>query len=92
MACRLLPVLAPLAAEHRLSGAGPGGALSGLSIATRGLESCDPRAQLLCGIGIFLDQESNLGPLPWQADSYSLHHQGSPDPWLLKTLHSHHPP
>ena len=28
--------------------------------------------------GIFLDWGSNLCPLHWQADSYPLHHQGSP--------------
>jgi len=28
--------------------------------------------------GIFLDQGSNLYPLPWQMDSYSLYHQESP--------------
>ena len=28
--------------------------------------------------GIFLDQGSNLCPLHWQADSYPLHHKGSP--------------
>ena len=28
--------------------------------------------------GIFLDQGSNPCPLHWQADSYPLHHQGSP--------------
>ena len=30
--------------------------------------------------GIFLDQESNLHPLHWKVDSYSLDYQGSPHP------------
>ena len=28
--------------------------------------------------GIFPDQESNLSPLHWQADTYPVDHQGSP--------------
>ena len=28
--------------------------------------------------GIFREQRSNICPLHWQADSYSLYHQGSP--------------
>ena len=34
--------------------------------------------------GIFPDQESNLCPLGWQADSYPVHHQGSPETLALK--------
>ena len=33
--------------------------------------------------GIFLDQGLNLYPLHWQADSYPLHHQGSPPHFFL---------
>ena len=36
--------------------------------------------------GIFLDQGSNPCPLNWQADSYPLCHQGSPDKGLFKKL------
>ena len=32
--------------------------------------------------GIFPDQGSNLCPVHWQADSYALHHQGSPSPGI----------
>ena len=42
---------------------------------------------LSCSVacGIFLDQGSNPCPLHWQADSYPLHHQGSPvDPFLSR--------
>ena len=35
-------------------------------------------AQLLRGIGIFLDQGSNLCLWHWQVDSLPLSHQGSP--------------
>ena len=33
--------------------------------------------------GVFLDQGSKLCPLHWQAYSYPLHHQGSPQPLFL---------
>ena len=37
--------------------------------------------------GIFPDQGLNLCPLHWQADSYPLRHQGSPDLFfILKNL------
>ena len=36
--------------------------------------------------GIFLDQGSNPCPLPWQADSYPLYQQGSPEDYLDKAL------
>ena len=44
---------------------------SGSVVVARGLN---------CSVGcrIFLDQGSNPGPLHWHADSYPLHHQGSP--------------
>ena len=34
--------------------------------------------------GIFSNQGSNLCPLHWQADSYPLHHQGSPETTTFK--------
>ena len=34
--------------------------------------------------GIFSNQGSNLCPLHWQADSYALHHQGSPKTMAFK--------
>ena len=37
--------------------------------------------------GIFLDQGSNPCPLPWQADSQSLRHQGSPDDFFLSLFY-----
>ena len=36
--------------------------------------------------GIFPDQGSNLCPLPWQADSQPLCHQGSPEFLIFKVL------
>ena len=36
--------------------------------------------------GIFLDQGSNPCPVPWQADSYPLYQQGSPEDYLDKAL------
>ena len=51
----LLKAVASLAAEHRHYGMGSVVVVHGLSCS----EAC----------GIFLDQESNLCPLPWQADS-----------------------
>ena len=42
------------------------------------LSSCGSWAQLLHGMWISLDQGWNPCPLHWQADSYSLYHQGSP--------------
>ena len=42
--------------------------------------------RLSCSVacGIFLDQGSNPCSLHWQADSYPLHHQGSPQQLLYK--------
>ena len=37
-----------------------------------------PRLSCSVACGIFLDQGSNPCPLPWQADSYPLRHEGSP--------------
>ena len=58
-----------------------------------GFRSCSTdSAVVACGLtcslagGIFSDQRSNLNPLPWQADSYPLHHQKSPSLWLLISL------
>ena len=49
----------------------------GSVVATRGLVVAHgPSCRSACGV--FLDQGSNLCPLHWQADSYPLHHQGSP--------------
>ena len=48
------------------------------------MRSLEHRLRLHMGLncsatcGIFSDQGSNLCPLHWQADSYALHHQGSP--------------
>ena len=42
--------------------------------------------------GIFLEQGSNLCPLHWQADSYPLHHRGSPPSHLIFTKASLAPP
>ena len=53
--------------EHRLQSAGSVGVVHGFS------------SSLACGI--FLDQESNPCPLPWQANSYPMCHQGGP--WHL---------
>ena len=41
-----------------------------------GFRSCGSQAQLPAASGVFLDQESNLCPLPWQTDSQPLDHQG----------------
>ena len=60
----LLIAVASLVAEFRHTGSVV--ALHGLSYS----ETC----------GIFLDQESNLHPLHWKVDSYSLDYQGSPHP------------
>ena len=40
---------------------------------------------LSCSVacGVFPDQGLNLCPLHWLADSYSLHHQGSPDLFFI---------
>ena len=37
---------------------------------------------------IFLDQGSNPGPLHWQADSYLLYHQGSPEGYIVSYIQS----
>ena len=55
----------------------------GSVVAARGLWSSGSVVvahRLSCSVGcrIFLDQGSNLCLLHWQADSYPLHHQGSP--------------
>ena len=42
------------------------------------LKGCGTQAQLLCSVLIFPDQGSNLCPLHWQAYSFPLSHQGSP--------------
>ena len=75
--CSLPVVAASLVAEPRLQGAwasvvaAPGLKSTG-SIAVVHRHSCST------AYGIFPDQGSNLCPLSWQADSYPLHHQGSP--------------
>ena len=56
--------LQPLVVEHRLSSSGSVVVVHRLSCST----AC----------GIFLDQRSKLCPLQWQADPYSLCHQGGP--------------
>ena len=43
-----------------------------------------PSCSAACGI--LPDQDSNPCPLPWQADSQPLRHQGSPQSILLLTL------
>ena len=44
-----------------------------------GFSSCSAQAfSCSAACGIFPDQGLNLWPWPWQADSYPLHHQGSP--------------
>ena len=67
-------------------------------VAARGLSSCSVwlwdegskvvAHRLCCSMacGIFLDQGSNPCPLPWQADSYPLYQQGSPEDYLDKAL------
>ena len=50
-----------------------------------GLRSCNiHRLRCPAACGIFLDQGSNLCPLPWQVDSKPLDHQGSPKPLVFK--------
>ena len=59
-------------------------AMLGLLIATASLvaecrlSSWGTQALVAARMWIFLDQGSNLCPLHWQADFYSLYHQGSP--------------
>ena len=48
-----------------------------------GLSSCGTQAQLPLGMQNLLDQVSSQCPLYWQADSYPLYHQGSPDSTYL---------
>ena len=51
----------------------------------RGLSCCvahGPSCSTACGI--FPEQGSNPCPLPWQADSQPLRHQGSPSPTIFK--------
>ena len=66
----------------------------GLVVVARGLSSCGTwalecrlgsRHGLSCSAacGIFLDQGLNRYSLHWQADSYPLRHQGSPDSGIL---------
>ena len=50
---------------------------------TRGLSSCGTQAQLPFSMWNLLDQVSSQCPLYWQADSYPLDHQGSPDSMYL---------
>ena len=81
---RLLPAVAFLAAEHGLWACGfqwmraVDSVLAALRL--EGLSSAVVGHRLSCptACGIFPDQGSNLCPLPWQPDAYSLHHQGSP--------------
>ena len=60
----LLIVVASLVEEHWLQGEGSVVVVYGLSCS----KTC----------GIFLDQGSNLHPLHWQVDSYTLDYQESP--------------
>ena len=70
----LLVVVASLAVEHRLQPLGlqwlwyPGS----VAVVHRLSCSCEARR-------IFPDQRWNLCPLHWQAVSYPLHHEGSPE-------------
>ena len=48
-----------------------------------GLSNCGTQAQLPLGMWNLLDQVSSQCPLHWQADSYPLYHQGSPDSMYL---------
>ena len=68
----ILIAVASLVAEHGLS-SGSSGALEhiGSVVVAHGF-SCSAI------YGIFLDQGSNLYPLPWQANYLPLTHQGSP--------------
>ena len=59
-----LTIAASLVAEHRLQ--------------TRRLSNCAHGPCCSAACGIFPDQDSNLCPLNWQADSQSLRHQGRP--------------
>ena len=50
--------------------------------AAHGLNSCGVWVYSLCGMWDLPRQGSNLCLLHWQADSYSLHHQGSLPPFF----------
>ena len=63
-----LTIAASLVAEHRLQ--------------TRRLSNCGSQA-CPAACGILPDQGLNPCPLHWQADSQPLHHQGSPDVYIL---------
>ena len=60
-----------LAAVHALSSCG-------LQALKHGFGSWTHRLSYSVACGIFPHQELNPYHLPWQADSYPLHHQGSP--------------
>ena len=55
----------------------------GKAQARAGLSSCGIWAQLLCGTWDLPGPGLNLCPLRWQADSYRLDHQGSPNQCTL---------
>ena len=68
----LLLAMASLAEEHWLQ--------------VRGLSSAAPRLNCFTACGIFPGQGSNPCPLHWQADSYPLHHQGSPNKLMFNDV------
>jgi len=61
--------------------------LTGLiSLKSKGLSRVFSRTTDWKHQGIFLDQESNLCPLHWRADTYPLLHKGSPAEMYLKRI------
>ena len=77
----LLTAVVSLVAEHGLQGSSSHcGGFSSCRARAPGLQGSVVAELLGCSAAcrIFPDQGSNPCPLPWQADSYPLHNQGSP--------------
>ena len=79
--CKLLIAMASLVAEHRLKVPGPQQLqhIGSVAVALKFQSTSS-------AYGILQDQGSNSCPVCWQADSYPLHHWGSPNSVLYTLL------
>ena len=77
---RLLTAVASPAVEQALQRLWPMGSVAAGPRLYSTVSSAVVEHSLSCSAayGIFLEEGSNLCALPWWADSYPLHHQGSP--------------